>query len=181
MEIEYEITLDDMVAFNVYHIRNSPSCRRSRLLVRAILPLGMFPVFLHAGLTGEGPLLHSAIASGFLWVSISFIWLLVTHCGWRRGLRRKLVRLYREGEAETKIVKHVMTLGPEGITDKTELAETKRKWRGLKKIVSDDKHIYLYVGPAEAHIVPKGVFPDESSIEGFLAAIEAFRGNEEGA
>lgn len=39
MTLDYEVTADDFVAFNLYHIRHSPAAQRQILIMRAFFSL----------------------------------------------------------------------------------------------------------------------------------------------
>lgn len=92
MRIGFRLSVDDYVAFNVYHVRSSPSYRRGLIVWGLMVPLGLFVVLSVLGFK-ESPvfsIVSAAIPSGLL---ILWAW------GGNDGrLRKSAQKMYSEGE-----------------------------------------------------------------------------------
>ena len=170
MELEYELTLDDYVTFNKYHIRHSPSCRRSyRWNLVVLIALGLLLIVLYGAFFGT-PV--GTVLSCIIYVPLG--WLL-----WRLSYRvtvaRRLQRALREGENRDLAGTHVLVIHDEGITTTGQMGETKLKWAVVEKTVEDKEHVYIYVSAVSALVIPKRAFQDEQHMRAFLDEIARFR------
>jgi hypothetical protein len=67
--------------------------------------------------------------------------------------------------------KVILQFDDEGIFEKNELAESKVKYGGIERIVETSDMIYIYIGAAQAFILPSHVFESETQKLGFLKFI----------
>ncbi|MDR0902971.1 MAG: YcxB family protein [Opitutaceae bacterium] len=157
MTIDCNLTFEDLVAFNLYHWKNTPVLRRRRLLAVCILS-SIAPFVTAYGL-------YSELGGGSTWadafvlhipallVSMAIPFLL------RWSFRHKIrntVRIFLKGG------KNRMVIGPrnyiitnENITESTEISRQTLDWAGVEKIASDGNYIYIYNTTASAHVIPR--------------------------
>jgi hypothetical protein len=174
MQIEYENTMEDVVAFNMFHYDHSPVHRRNRLIQQFLFPLlTSSPVAILSLFSGEN--WAYVLPMWILWAVVSLGWVLLYPPYLRWIVKRRIPAAYREGSNRNTIGKHVMVLTPEELIDSTDVNRTAYKWIGVNKIVTDDRYIYLYVASLSAFIVPKRAFPDETSVRDFMETAERFR------
>lgn len=166
MQIEYQITLEDLVDFNLYHYKNSPAMRRSILSMKmafAVTIILIAPLILY--FLDEISFLISVPVLAVLAFISAFIWPLPRVI--ERSIEKQAVKLYAEGKKDAT-GKHTMTLTPDGIIETGEHGEQRIKWGGVEKITVNEKYIFIYISSIQAFIVPRTSFDDEFSFQAFI-------------
>lgn len=69
---------------------------------------------------------------------------------------------------------HTVTIGVEGVRERTAVNEGVHSWNGIHRIVDDKEHIYLFIDTHMAHIIPKGAFATESEARAFVDAATTY-------
>ncbi len=62
---------------------------------------------------------------------------------------------------KTFLTTHRLTLAPEGLTEETDFNTSFFKWTGIHKVVRTRKHLFLFVSPGAAHVVPRRCIPEQ--------------------
>ena len=168
MQLDYQIVLDDLIAFNLYHAGTS---KRSRRSFRFTLAWIVFCILVVALLWPNWSTLERVV----YFVVFSLIWLIgySIYYGW--AIKSHTRKLYSESENKGLIGEHTMVIDPEGVTERSVVGESKTTWSGIEKIVHDDKYIYLYIGSLQAHVIPKRAFQNPDDAETFLQLAQAYR------
>ena len=163
MDIEYEISVDDILALNLYHHQQSPSARRTRMLLQYGPPVILVIIFLiQASLTGGSPV------SALPWLFFAGIWVIFVPFSLRRSMRKKVAKLILESQDNRVTGKHKLSLTPDAVTDKTGSGKTKTKWRDVRKLVATNQYLYIYISDTLAHIVPRRAFASEAEFREFV-------------
>jgi hypothetical protein len=166
MEVEYEITRDDLFAFQWRAAFDSPRGRR----IRRWSYLGwLLAVVLFAFVPAIGP--HGITLSR---VSVTFIvvafaigallqWTLET-----RLMRFLIRRLLRDEKPERgQLGVHRLALDEEGVVERTAVNESRTTWAGVDRVEQDADYIFIYSSPAAAHVVPRRAFGDLQRAQAF--------------
>jgi hypothetical protein len=77
-------------------------------------------------------------------------------------------RLYKEGANPNVATPTRLSITPDGITAVSEIAGGSIRWSGVTKIVTTEDHAFLLLGFANAIVVPKRAFRDESEFDKFV-------------
>jgi YcxB-like protein len=177
MEVEYELTREDLFAFQWRAAFTSPRGRRIRLktylyLLLAIVLLSIVPAI--------GP-------DGFVISRVSFTFLFIAYptvalAQWfleRRLMRRALLRLVDEEKpGRGQLGKHRVVVTQDGVVESTAVGESRTSWAGVNRVDQDPDYIYIYTSAAAAHVVPKRAFSDREAAEAFFQLV---RGGKEAA
>jgi hypothetical protein len=162
MEIEYELTLDDLVAFNKYHYKHSRAYRRQWLrgwlLPAAII---LLPWLALAGSTWSAG--RSAMALWPLAIGAP-LYLALYPLLVRRQFGRLVPAFLKEGDNNTLLGKHRLAIGPNGLRTVNEHHESTVRWSGVERIAQDDDYLFVYVSAMSAYIVPRCAFSSDWSI-----------------
>ncbi len=146
--------MDDLVAFNVFHTRNSPSLRKMRR--RAIVNIAVFMFLLlfgvAQGLTAPfGSALLTAIigaatAAGyvFLFQKTRFV----------PRIRKVVQAVFSDDNNPGLIGEHTLEVDEEGFTHTTRVCTSRYSWGGLVRVESEPGYTYLYTGAQSAHVIP---------------------------
>ena len=172
MEIEYELTKDDLYAFQWRSAFTSSRARRQGWKPYAFLFIFLLLVCV---LQSYGP-------DGFNFSLLNFAVLLVcfpivalaTWLSTRITVRRFINKTLKEERPEKgQLGKHKVVLTDTGLVESTAVNESSRTWAGIDRIEQDSNYIFVYVAPIQAIIIPKRAFRDLSAIEAFVDFIRA--------
>jgi len=166
MEVEYELTPDDLHAFQWRAAFDSPLGRRTARKVY----LGWFlALLLFSLLPAIGP-------DGFVISRMNFTFLIVAFpivalVNWflqRWLMRRAILRLLKEEKpGRGQLGRHRLALTEGGVVEGTAVGESRTSWAGVHRIEQNPQYIFIYTSAAAAHVIPKRAFRDMQEAEGF--------------
>lgn len=170
MTAEYEITKEDLIAFNLYHHRHSPTARRQYLrswFVPAFVWLFVFSGIWYLADKERGTPLRTfldllPLFSGLPLYVVCFPW------AYRWKIRKIVAGMVSEGQNRGLFSRHRVTISPEGVIDSGEHGQTSTAWRGVERVVAADEHAYIYTNALGAVIVPRRAFAGPSEFEEFV-------------
>ncbi len=169
MEIEYELTTEDMMRLNMFHAAHSPTVRHSgqmtTLAGAVLIPLVGFIIY---AFERKLSVLVVFVLIDILWIGIGPAW-------WRWELNRRLKRMLVEGHTPGSTDRCTLTIEPNGIITRTGKVETSLHWDAVEKIVECDTDTIIYVGPMSAIMIPGKAFGSASERQKFLQAVHQFR------
>jgi hypothetical protein len=177
MTIEYDVTKDDIAAFNHYHLRNSATARRQYLrgwLVPPAVWLGIFLVIWQLADSQRGTPLKTLrdLLPLVIFVPFYMIYFPYAH---RRTIQRTIEGMTSEGKNRGMLGRHRLTLKPEGLTEATEVSENTTAWSGVERISVSEEHAFIYVNALAAITVPRRAFPSETEFNAFVSAATDLR------
>jgi hypothetical protein len=166
MEVEYELTLDDLYAFQWRAVfRSAPGRRTTRKVY-----LGWFlALMLFSMLPAIGPDGFVISRMNFTFLAVAFpIVVLIQWCMERWLIRRAILRLLKdEKPGRGQLGRHKVVLGGDGVVESTAVGETRTSWAGVDRIEQNPDYIFVYTAPAAAHVIPKRAFRDMQEAERF--------------
>ena len=170
MNIEYELNIDDLVAYNIYYFTNSPRIKR-RMMVSKAIYLGGVLIIIILAITflfiGRLSWLFIGFAAGY----VIFVLLAANYhfkkSNIEKRIRKELTRRYGQGRNDI-IGKHGLSITKEALKDSTEMDEHMIRWDVMEDVAETDQHLFIILhGLAEACIIPKRVFADEVGFQQF--------------
>jgi hypothetical protein len=172
MELEYELTRDDLYAFQWRAAFESPRGRR----IRRWVYLGwLLAIVLFAIVPAIGP-------DGFSISRVSFTFILVAYpiaClgQWfyeTRMMRRAILQLVNDEKPDRgQLGKHRMALTENEVLESTAVGESRTSWAGVDRVEQNTDYIFVYTSPAAAHMIPKRAFRDPQEAEAFYQLAQA--------
>ncbi|MGG3471093.1 YcxB family protein [Neobacillus pocheonensis] len=164
MEIQYHLTEEDYLHFNLFHVKNSKTAMRALNIQRFLLPV----VFIIAAylFSKFGDL--SVMEAFIVYAIVAILWIMFYPRYFYRHITKMSKRMMKEGRNEGLLGDHVMKLTDEGIVDSTSNGETKVNWSGIFEMKEDDDNIYLYNSGVSAYILPKRELKDVAEVRRFL-------------
>jgi hypothetical protein len=166
LEIEYELTPQDLYAFQWRAVFASPRGRRAR---RKVYLLWLLVVLLLAAVPAIG-------ADGFAISRVNFIFIVVAFpivvvFQWfleRRLVRGAILQLLKEEKPSKGLLgKHRMVMSEDGLFESTEVGESRVSWAGVDRIEQNPEYIFIYTSAVGAHVIPKRAFRDMLEAEDF--------------
>jgi cbb3-type cytochrome oxidase subunit 3 len=170
MTAEYEITKEDLSAFNLYHHRHSPTARRQYLrswFVPAFIWLFVCTGIWYLADRERGTPLRTFLDLLPLFSGIP-LYLLYFPWAYRRKLRKIVAGMVSEGQNRGLFSRHRVTISADGVTDSSELGQTSTAWRAVERVAAAEEHAYIYTNALAAVIVPRRAFAAPSEFEEFV-------------
>jgi hypothetical protein len=167
MEVEYELTLEDLYAFQWRAVFASPRARRG---TRKVYFLWFLAVLLFSAVPAIG-------ADGFVISRMNFTFLvvafpiiaLVQWCLERWLMRRAILKLIKqEKPGKGQLGKHKIVVSEDGLFESTAVGESRTSWAGVDRIEQNPEYIFIYTSAVGAHVIPKRAFRDMQEAEGFF-------------
>ena len=177
--VEYDLTVDDLISFSLFHHFQSRQLRWQRGLV-AVVTLGFV---LFAGVIGLPIIVQMLFAVqarrvGLLVVAVFVLFIVSVVFRMlfrqRNNLRRVLTRVYQEDSNDAILGWHRAVLTTEQIHIQAELISTSVSWSAIKKIVRAPTLVCCYYSAINSIIIPLRAFSDETEIDRFLALANEF-------
>ena len=170
LEAEFEMTVEDVLAFNVYHNAHSPAVRRAyQLILLLFLLMALMLCLLIAG--------HptAVVPIGILVLYILGFGLFVQSQPYRRWrVRRWVAKLLREGGNKSMLGHQKVSLNREGLTQTNPCGLTQTKWFGVERVVVTDDHAFIYLSAISASVIPKRAFPGDADFNRFVEQARRF-------
>ena len=164
MEIKYNLTEDDYINFNMFHIRNSKSAMRSLKIQRFAVPI----IYIILPFVFPNALDSTFIFTLITFFIVSILWVVFYPKYFYKSVNRRLKKMIKEGKNEGLIGEHKLITTVEGITDTTSYGETKVNWSGIKSLKEDSDYLYIYNSSVSAYILPKRDLKDVEQIRDYL-------------
>jgi hypothetical protein len=169
MKIDYQLTKQDYIDFNMNYMSNSKTIKRLFIAQRYIVPI-MFLVipFVLIRVTSIpfGYWFKGFLVSGVLWVIFYpkyFQW----------TVSKRIIKMLDEGDNTDMLGKRSLSLTEKGIIDCSTLSESKTDWSVIEKITQTQKHIFIFISSVAAYILPVHVFKNENEKKRFMDKLKA--------
>lgn len=151
MKVNYNLTEQDYINFNLYHLKNSKMGKKSLNMQRFLSPVIFMIVAYVFSTLGGMPLLSTYIVfiiTSILWVAFypKYFYGLIT---------RNVKKMIKEGKNDGLLGDHQLIITDEGIVDTSSNKETKVDWPGIESFKEDNDNFYLYNSSVSAFILPK--------------------------
>lgn len=151
MDINYELTEEDYVLFNLYHNEQSPSQKRLYWTMRYILPaLFVVPIYF------IGTRVFNQ--AGIYWAIIALVfvvgWALYYPKEHKKLIRKQVLKMLREGDNSSFFSEKSLSVQGETITIVDADSTHTLTKESIKSVKVYDEMIILYVSAVSAHIIP---------------------------
>jgi hypothetical protein len=167
MQVQYQLNLDDVVAFNLYHFSRSKEAQR-RIRLNQLLGI-IFVLFIALMWPRWGLGLRT-----FFFIGYSLFLLLGYPAYYRWFVKRNAQKTYSEGQNKGVLGNHIIALDSDGVIEISDVGETRTTWSGVEKIEANDKYIFLYTGSLMAHIIPRRAFLNEVEAYEFIQMAQQY-------
>lgn len=165
--LNYHITTDDIIHFNLYHFRHSPAAQKQQRIIRIIVSigvaiLGLVMFYLIDG--GKNPGFISYLSAFVSGVAVFFIWPRIV----QRGIREQTAKMLAEGKNKGIVGEQTLTLTPDYMMCVSEAGESTIKWSSVERVVTTDEYTFIYISSVNAFIVPRRAFPNNDEHQSFV-------------
>jgi hypothetical protein len=149
MKIRYTNTIEDFVAFNWYHVRHSPTSRRSIALGTWGVPAAALFAGATSAVVEESPLalLPTAV--------FALLWAVTFPLVFPLGLKRQVRRMYRLGQNRGALGPRELELAGDRLVERTPYGEQSVLLPAVEKVVPTDNYTFIYISAVAAHVIPR--------------------------
>jgi hypothetical protein len=174
VQVEFDISLDDIAAFNQYHSTcHSLMARRSYRMALVIVPAAvLLCAVLFAPL--RPPILRSPIAYWAIPLLVALAWLFFYPRLYQRGLKQMVVKAMSDGQNRGTLGRHLISIDETGLNEKTDVNDSHWNWLGVEQIQQNENYIFVYISSIMAHVIPKRAFPHPDQADEFFSTAEKF-------
>ncbi len=166
MEVEYELTRDDLFAFQWRAAFKSPLARRAmrKAVLYWFLALLIFTLLPAIGADG-----FDVSRASFTFLAVAFpLGVLLHQLLVRRQTRRLILELLKgEKPGGGLLGWHRVSLGASGVTERTAVNESHTAWAGVHRIEQNQEYVFIYTTASAAHVIPKRAFGSPAEAESF--------------
>ena len=165
MIVEYQLGPSDYVAFSLYQNAHTPAAKKSlRSLRFGAMGIWLFIALLPV-LLGQ-PFGEREV----VWIAVAILWVLLIPVFVRWSVKRTATRYYERGLVNGQIGMHRVELTDTGFRDSTPVSDWHVMWPAVERVAESEEHLFVYVGPHAAHIIPKSALGDR--LDTFRQVIE---------
>ena len=177
MTVEYELTGEDLRAFNLYHQAHSPTARRQYLFSwffpAAVWLLVCTGIWYLADQKRGVPLqTFLDLLPLFCGVPVYLIYFPWAH---RRNLRKIIDGMIHEGKNRRLFCRHRVSISPEVVAESGDFGESSTRWPAVERVVANREYAFLYLNALAAIVVPRRAFPTEQAFEEFVKTATGYR------
>lgn len=164
MEIEYNLTEDDYLQFNIFHLKHSKTAARVLIILRLTGPV----IFLLAAyfFPTIDNLSFPVLLTIFIFLSV--VWFLFYPKYYYNFIKRHTLKMIREGKNEGLLGKHWLTMSENDLVETSVVNELKVPWSGIQEFKEDDNYFYLYNSAISTFIIPKRELNDIAEVKNYL-------------
>lgn len=171
LTVTFGLTIDDVVASNMFHLSKSPQIKRQYRIAPVIVLLPLALVFLAIYFTDESFDTRSLI----IWlILLSPVVLLLFRSRSKGTMRKSVLSLLTESDNPNLLGRRVFTISPDGIREQWPYGEHRYTWSGVVRIETGEERAFFYVGSSEVQIVPRRAFASAEEFDHFVATARRF-------
>ena len=166
MEVEYQITSDDLFAFQWRSAYDSRRGRRARRNAYVYLFVALFLLIILPAIGSDG-----FVISRLSFILLAFPFIIAALIQWQllRWLTRKaILKLLRDEKLDKgQLGMHKVVLDESGVVETTAVGKSRTSWAGVDRVEQNEDYIFIYTTPAAAHVIPKRAFDNAQQTESF--------------
>jgi len=170
MHINYQLTKQDYIDFNIFHMSYSNTIRQALFIQRYIISIVfLIAPFIVAKVT-DIPLWYWAIA----FIVIYLLWIIFYPKYFRWSAARRISRMIDEGKNADMLGNQSLTLTEDAIVNISNFSESKTNWHTVENVVETKEHIFIYISAVMAYIIPIRIFESVNQKNEFSCTLNYF-------
>jgi len=178
MKICYQVTLEDLVTFGVYHSNHSPAVQRMMKRYLYGVPLFLLILmifFLLSVISSEDfdkkAFIVQTTLGIFFPIVFSVLWLVIWPKRFEKSLARQYRKIYAEGSASGSVGPVELELTENAFVAINTTAETRLRYDAIEQIVTNGNYTYIFRNAFTAYVIPhEGI--TSGDLTAFIEALE---------
>jgi hypothetical protein len=167
MEVRYTIIPDDIVSFNRYHFKASPSSRRSYWMGFVWGTLAAIMLFI---ILSGWKSWWNALFPILFWL----LYMIFYPLSVRQNIQKFGQHMKKEGENKAIWGEHRLTISEDELFEKTAVGETHLRWNGVERVAESDGYIFIYSSTTSAFVIPKKFFETREQTQAFYQTAKKY-------
>lgn len=165
MELNYKLTEEDYVDFNLFHAKNSPAVQKQVTMQRIFVPL-LYIVLAFLAFTYLD--MPSFLVLSVMFFIMGILWAIFYPAYFYRLIKRNAAKMMREGKNEAVLGAHKMIFTEDGLREVSPKGEMSISWSGIETFGEGESGFYLYNSGMSALIIPKKELGNSAEVSSFL-------------
>lgn len=150
MQVVYQNNIDDLVALNSDLMATNELFIKRKKWNLYVVPSLLLIVFSFSAYFIDKPGLYGSAVVGSI---LSYLW---TYFGYKHYPKEVAKKL----QQKEVYCAHTVIITAEGIRESTANSESYHKWEAIEHISVTSEHIFTYIAPITAHVIPKRIIGD---------------------
>jgi YcxB-like protein len=164
MKIEFDLTKEDYLQFNLHHMANSKTVKKS-LFIQQYISSTIFLIvpFIAVKIT-DVPLIVWLVCFSIIYL----LWIFQYPKFFNSIVIRRLEKMLEESNSKNLYGIYTIDLTEDGVHEISKSGETKINWNSIVKVEETDSYIFIYNTAISAYIIPGTAFPDNNERAEFI-------------
>jgi len=163
MKLNYILSEQDYIDFNIYHMKTSKTMIRSVMIQRLMGPV-VFTIFAYlAYRISNISLLYWSV----IFLIASILWFLYYPKSLEKKLKKHIYKLLSEDENRGLLGNQKLEMYDEELTVTNETGSSKVNYSVFNRIDYTEKHIFAFNSSVSAYIIPLTAFENETKMKKF--------------
>jgi hypothetical protein len=161
MKLRYDVTVEDLVEFNLYYCEHSSSTRRSKTLIQwgfPLLTLLLSLVILFSIIPPDDADENHELVLGLTILLANLVftiyWVFMWPIHFRNSVARRSKKLYTEGTATGTVGDHELELTETDLVESDSSRITRTRLSTIEKVVINGDYTYIFLNSFTAYVVP---------------------------
>ncbi|MEM1504576.1 YcxB family protein [Domibacillus sp. 8LH] len=169
MELKYDLTKEDYLAFQIHVAKQSETVKHALIMQRLMGPV-LFLLF---------TLVVSWVTEEWLpglfitFAAASVLWVTLYPKYFYEHIKRNVNKMLNESRNDNMFGLHTFVMDKKGFTEKNRAGEKKTNWSGIERVDEDEAYFFLFTSIVEAYIIPKRSFKNEERQEEFKTLLKS--------
>lgn len=169
MELTYDLTKEDYLAFQLHTAKQSETVKRALIMQRMMGPVLFLLFTLVVSWVTEEWLLGLFIT----FAVASVLWVILYPKFFYGYIKRNVNKMLNESRKGNMFGLHTLVMDKKGFTEKNRAGEKKTNWAGIERIDEDEAYFFLFTSIVEAYIIPKRSFKNAERQEEFKTLVKS--------
>jgi hypothetical protein len=165
-QIEINITIDDLIAFNRYAAQRSSQVKRGYRVTLFTVPVALLLI---AVLLYEYVPFIVPVESVFI-----LLWFFAFPRLYWRLMDNSVKRMLNERQNKGIVGKHLIEINEKGLHETTEVNDSHVEWAGFDCIEKNEQYIFAFISAMMAHIIPIRAFADTNQATEFYSSMKEY-------
>ncbi len=173
MEVDFELTMADLLALSDCQAASSPTLKRQRRRARLLVPVLFILIGLLLWLISGDETIGLGLAVLFTALGLIFF---VRYPAMIRSRNVMLIRrMLMEEHNAALFRRRRLSITPETITEATEVHVSTWKWIAIGRVVTDRDRAFFFVTSSAAFVLPRAAFVTDEAFQEFVATAQRYR------
>ena len=157
MNIEYEITPEDLIQFNLFHMDMDPQAKKAFMIQSSIPSIMLFIFMVYRYYKASFPFVKGLL----LFVGLVVIWTFGYRFIFKKILEWKMRKILKVKGKDHNFGKKTMEFHKDYLMETTGGRKKKLFYKDIYRSVETKDYIYIYEAPAVAYTLPKSCLTSE--------------------